>query len=1157
MKKTPVYFCVAAAMGLVGYNALNTAATTGMPEILAAKQVKKEAKAAQRAEAKARQAAQPGQRYDQPAAAQAHYVEKRAPAGMKALPMERYAKARAAVSAMARFDLVGERQLPSKAAGAAKLAGKTEAQGWTALGPGNVGGRTRALIIDPAAPNTMYAGAAAGGVWKTADAGASWAPLGDELANMAVASLVMAKDGKTLYAGTGEGVYNGDAVRGAGVFKSADGGLSWSQLGGTASSDFHYVNKLALSTKDEQRLYAATRKGLFRSQDGGVSWTQTSTEADCLSLVGDFRGDSDVLYAACGTFFGNAKILKSADNGATWSVLYTQPDMGRTTLAIAPSNPDVLYALVADYDSDGLWAVLRTGDAGQTWEKRASKDDSNGLNRALLSNTVYANLSACGWGDDQFYNQGWYDQSLAVDPLDADKVWVGGIDLFRSDDGGRNFGMASHWWVQSDGLPSYNHADQHLLVFHPAYNGESNKILFTGNDGGLHLTRDARAPVQTAADAPCLPGQGEVAWESLNNGYGVTQFYHGVPRPDGKSYLGGTQDNGTNLGSDAGGANAWTEIYGGDGGYVAVDPNNPEVLFAEYTNLSIVKSMDGGQNFADAVAGIAEPAGNFQFINPFLMDPNNGQILWTGGQTLWRSIDQAASWGAASAKLLDKRANGRKEVFSAHAVAAGDSNRVLSGTNDGRVFRNSNALAAGAATVWESVYPLPVIEGKQQVGYVSWLAFDPQDKNTAYATYSTFGVGHVWKTTDGGASWSNISGNLPDMPVHSLIVDPADSKRLVLGTDLGLFYSVNGGQSWLADGNGFPHTVVESLSLNREDGQNMLYAFTHGRGAFRIPLSAINKAPAVSIGNGVASIAENSAAGAAVVQVEATDAEGEALSYRLSGSEAFSIDAAGQIRVAAPLDYEGTASYSLVITVGDARGAETEAPLTLNLTNVNEVPVLNPAEASVMMEENKPAGTALASLAASDPDAGDTLSWSISAGNDAGNFAISATTGALSLAKPLDYEAARSHALAVEVRDAGGLKAHGQVDVTVQNVNELPVFNPVTGPSLAESATIGSVVATVAARDPDGDTLSYTLSGGDGLFTIDAASGAIKLAKALDYETKTSHALSVKASDGKGGESSQSVTVSVTDVKESSGGGGSVGWLGSLLGLLALRRRKV
>ena len=209
-----------------------------------------------------------------------------------------------------------------------------------------------------------------------------------------------------------------------------------------------------------------------------------------------------------------------------------------------------------------------------------------------------------GPSSDGYYNQGWYDNVIAVDPTDANRVWAGGIDLWRSDNGGVDWGTGGYWWFGKGVDPQYHHADQHGIVFHPQYNGTSNKVMFSASDGGVERIDDARAPVNTTVAQLCgTPVAGGPTWVDRNNGYVTTQFYDGAVYPDGQSYFGGLQDNGTQRGSSA--SPNWTMLLGGDGGYTAVDtlgdasPGN-DVLFAEFTGLSLQKSTNGGASFFDA-----------------------------------------------------------------------------------------------------------------------------------------------------------------------------------------------------------------------------------------------------------------------------------------------------------------------------------------------------------------------------------------------------------------------------------------------------------------------------------------------------------------------------------------------------------------------------
>jgi len=299
-----------------------------------------------------------------------------------------------------------------------------------------------------------------------------------------------------------------------------------------------------------------------------------------------------------------------------------------------------------------------------------------------------------------------------------------------------------------------------------------------------------------------------------------------VPRADGASYLGGTQDNGTVLGSDAGGRNGWRMVIGGDGDFVAADPDDPNVLYGYVRGgPKVLKSVDGGVTFNDATAGIDD------FSGPFVIDPTKGKRLWFAGKRVWRSEDAAGTWAPASAIYQDD-----SSLATTIAVSPVDSNRVLVGTRNGSILRSAAALTGTGETVWARVQP--------RNGHVSWIAFDPVDPNVAYATYSNFSTftdAHVWKTTDGGATWNPINGEgegaLPDLPAHTIAVDPTRAGRLYVGTDLGVFVTLDGGATWAVE-EGFSPVITEALQvLRKPGGETLLFAFTHGRGVWKVRLN--------------------------------------------------------------------------------------------------------------------------------------------------------------------------------------------------------------------------------------------------------------------------------------------------------------------------------
>jgi len=765
--------------------------------------------------------------FDKPQEAQDFFVLKRAPRGEKTLDMKKYLPALKHMQRMAGFSLREDRAFSPGARRSPDFMKSGVLGTWTYVGPGNIGGRTRGLVIQPTNPSTMYAAGVAGGVWKSVDAGASWQPIGDLMANLAVCSLVMhPTNPAVLFAGTGEGYFNVDAVRGLGIFKTGDGGATWTQLPSTNNSDFYYVNDLQISPHDANRRYAATRTGFFLSSDGGGSWTRTldaSAANGCTSIAVRRDLNPDNIIISCGAG-APAAIFRSTDGGASFTKVYDEPDMGRTSLAIAPSNQNYVYALASSLEAgnykNGLLAVLRSTDGGATWTSRVRNTSPDRLSTLLLTNPEAA--QGCD-GPSAYLNQGWYDNVIAVDPVNENIVWAGGIDLFRSDNGGLSWKLASYWWAPVTNS-RYNHADHHVIRFHPGYNGTTNKTMYVGNDGGLFRTDDARAATGTNICSYNSRTSSLVAWTNLNHGYGVTQFYYGAVYPGGATFFGGTQDNGTNRGTLAAGPNAWSNIMGGDGGAVAVDPTDTNILYGEYTELSIQKSTNGGASFSSATTGIDENKNNFLFIAPFVMDATNPKTLWTGGNYLWRTTNGAVSWTRASA-LRPGTGN-----FSALAVAPRDANRVAAGLDDGRILTTTTAQTNDGTSVWTAAWPVK--------GYISSLAYDPGNSNLIYATCSTFGQKHVWKSTNGGTDWAPLDGSgssaLPDVPAFSIVVDPLKTSRLYVGTDLGVFVTTDGGGTWAVERTGFANVITEHLV--REPRTNRLYAFTHGRGAWYVPL---------------------------------------------------------------------------------------------------------------------------------------------------------------------------------------------------------------------------------------------------------------------------------------------------------------------------------
>jgi subtilisin-like proprotein convertase family protein len=651
---------------------------------------------------------------------------------------------------------------------------------WSWLGPGNIGGRVRSLWIHPTNPNIMLAGSVGGGLWRTTDGGAIWWPVDDFMANLAVATIVMQPgDPNILYAGTGEGFYNIDSIRGAGVFMSVNGGSSWSHLPSTAGSNWYYVNRLTIAANGGAML-AATGSGIWRSTNGGGSWSQVNSDGAIKDV--DYHPTNSNLAIASGSY---GRAYYSTNGGQNWNAASGLPVLdwlGRVEVGYAPSNPTIVYASVS-------W------NSGELWKS------TNGGQSYTLINT----------GNNYLGGQGWYDNAVWVDPTNPDVVIVGGIDLWRSMNGGATLTKISEWWR----APSSAHADHHIIVQHPAYNGSSNRIVFFGNDGGVYKTND----VYTVQSGP--PPNG---WQELNNNLGITQFYGAAGNPTTGIIIGGTQDNGTLRYS--GSSEAWTTMFGGDGGFNAADPTNGNYFYGEYVVLQIHRSTNGGISSSYITSGLGDAGTCANFIAPFILDPNNPNTMLAGGCSLWRSTNIKATTPAWSVIKGSINSN-----VSAIAVAAGNPDIIWVGHNGGEVYKTTNGTAANPS--WTRVdNNSPGLPNR----FVTRLTIDPTNHDRVYASFGGFSPDNIWRTSNGGASWQDASGSgvtgLPDAPVRSLVIHPSNPNFIYAGTEVGIFTSMDMGNQWLLPHGGPANVSVDELFWMR----NRLVSASHGRGLFETDL---------------------------------------------------------------------------------------------------------------------------------------------------------------------------------------------------------------------------------------------------------------------------------------------------------------------------------
>ncbi|RMF09867.1 MAG: T9SS C-terminal target domain-containing protein [Candidatus Neomarinimicrobiota bacterium] len=655
-----------------------------------------------------------------------------------------------------------------EAAQSMRLSSRT-ALPWEEHGPGNVGGRSRALIIDPTDSTHWYAGAVGGGVWETHDMGLSWIPLTDMMPVLSVTTLAQCwTQPNVIYAGTGEGFYNSDAVIGDGILKSTNGGGRWTQLAATVDNpSFRYVNRLIVDPTNPLVVLAATNSGVYRSVDGGLSWEEVFNNNHRIQqIVANPHNFAEMYLTA-----NNSGIFKSTDGGQSWNRTDTfTGTFYRIEMAIAPSNPAILYATTVN-SASGVGGFYRSEDSGVTW----------------------TNLSpSVNW----LGGQGWYDNTLVVNPFNPDEVLVGGINLYRCTVNGNSVTVSqiSQWYEQPD-YP-YVHADQHFLVTIPHNDGSSFGVVAT-NDGGVFYSPD-----------------GGNSWSSRVIGYNVTQFYDGDMHPGRVQIIAGAQDNGTNLSPPTpDSASYWTEPVGGDGFDCAWNKFDPNVLYATLYSTRIYKSTDGGASFFSIDNGLQE---SNLFHTPLAMSPFDPDLLFTAGDgnSFYRTENGGDSWDQVYVNY---------DGYPRKKIAPSLSNPDIVWTAS--LSNNINVSTDGGWTFTTVTRP-----SGSPTATPTGLYTDPLQDSTAFITFGVSGYGKIFRTRDLGDTWTDLTNNLPDIPVHCLLVLPHHPDEYWIGTDVGLFVSTDAGQTWGYSDSGLPAVSIRRLKII---GQRVL-AVTHGRGTFSV-----------------------------------------------------------------------------------------------------------------------------------------------------------------------------------------------------------------------------------------------------------------------------------------------------------------------------------
>ena len=659
---------------------------------------------------------------------------------------------------------------------------------WTSRGPSDISGRLMGIVIDPRNNQKVFVASAGGGLWRTTDYGAHWSPVNDRWKSLAMGAVVMDPSAPdTMYAGTGEGAFNGDAIDGVGIYKSTDGGNNWTLLPNTTT--FVTTNALAVSPANGQIVLAGTREGgIQRSTDGGTTWSNVKNDLGCMDIHFSNSNPNNVIAEMWSTGYYHYPVY-STDAGATWTAatgLTATNFYGRISLAYSQSNNSIVYAYVGSYQGTGN--SDSSGNYGDIY-----KSTDGGHSYSLIS-------SPSGNG------QSWYTLPIWVDPMSSNNLIIGGLNCKRSFDGGVT------WYTISDWTTNFPHADQHFIISDPGFNGSTNKKLYVATDGGLFRTDDVYNVVSSSG------------WSRMTANQASTQYYSAQGDGNKGWIIGGLQDNGSVYSNTA--STLTSNQYGGDGGFCAMDPTDPNYTYGEYVYLTIHRASANGAGAGDITTGLSDAfnSNTTNFIAPFILSPTDPNTMWAGGGDLWRStnVKTSATWTSV-------RPNNGSPI-AAIAQSASNPNVVYVGCNDGTIQKTTNALAA--TPTWTdidnngSANPLPN-------RYCGRIMIDKDNENIVYAAFGGYNSDNLWKSTDGGATWNTLTGSgvtaLPAAPLHCIVRHPSVPNYLYVASEVGVFSSHDGGATWSGSDYGPANVCTYELSF-LNNSPNVLLAATHGRG---------------------------------------------------------------------------------------------------------------------------------------------------------------------------------------------------------------------------------------------------------------------------------------------------------------------------------------
>ena len=631
----------------------------------------------------------------------------------------------------------------------------------------NGNGRATSIAFHPTDPNIIFTAGASGGFWKSDDNGATWTEYSSGLVRLGISRIIVhPTNPSTIYNATGD--RDGGDAPGYGVWRTTNGGNTWtahnSGMGNRTINDL-----LMHPTNPDIMIAAGSNQRIYRTTNGGASWTQSASIGINPKDLAMHPSNPNIIYAS-----GNA-VRRSTDGGITWSSVAGIPSCQRIAMAVSPDEPNWVYLLVGN--GNGLVGIYRSTNSGVSFNLRTSSPNILG----------YATN-----GSDNA-SQAWYDLVMIADPTDANTIYTGGINIWKSTDGGATMNCKSYWVGQSGSIGGV-HADQHVFEFSP-HNGE----LFNGNDGGVYKTQD-----------------GGDNWIDLSDGLGIAQVYKiGVSQQTEDLVINGYQDNGTAIFDNG----TFTTEIGGDGMECIIDPTSDTYMYGALYFGNIRRSTNGGTSFSTISNGVSESGA---WVTPYKLDPNNSNRMFAGYRNVWRNdnVQGGTSWTQISNL-------GGGSTMTDLAIAPSNSDVVYISRRNNTFLRSNNAT--GANPTWINLTSnLPINNEPKDI------EIDPTDPNHVFIAINN----DIFESTNGGSSWTNISGTLPNISLNTILIDHnSPVSAMYVGMDVAVYYKDDNLTDWVIYNSGLANVEITELEIYYGDCTGgELYASTYGQGLWKSDL---------------------------------------------------------------------------------------------------------------------------------------------------------------------------------------------------------------------------------------------------------------------------------------------------------------------------------